>query len=352
MGQIADINGLNLFSVLYILGVTGCFGLIIGSFLNVVILRLFSGESIVFPCSKCPKCSTPIKWYDNIPILSYILLGGKCRQCKENISIQYPIVEGATAILFMFTVYTYGLGLKSLLLCILISGLIIITVTDIKEKVIFDITSIPLIPLGLLYNFFDFGMSGSGVVKIPLAGINATLSLNEAFISAIIGAIIGALFFEIFSRVGLLCVGEYAFGEGDSIIGAALGAWFGWKMIIIILILSFVVQLIVGLPIIIANMYKDKDFKSIIFTGLMIVSIFIPYIGQMTGISKSLAGALIITLVAVVLALSGVVVVLKRTKERKSFTFIAFGPALVFGGIAVMFWGPQIASWYLQHYQH
>lgn len=333
---------------IYIITVTGIVGLIVGSFLNVIGLRLLSGESIVFPPSKCPKCVTKLAWYDNIPVLGYILLLGKCRYCKEPIDIQYPIVELVTGLLFIGIVGTYGLGLKTFFLLFLVCALIVITITDLKEKVIFDITATPLIPIGLIYNFFDIGKSGLGTVKIPLDGIGYTLTLNEIFISAIIGAIIGALFFEVCSRLGLLFVGEYAFGGGDTIIGAALGAWFGWKMILLILLISFVFQLIVGLPIILMNMYRQKDYKSIVFMGLLLFSVCIPYIGQLSGISSTFFGALTIAALAFGLAGAGITVVLKRAKERQSFTFIPFGPALVFGGLLVIFHGQSLLNFYLK----
>ena len=326
----------------YFITLVGVIGLVFGSFLNVVALRLLSGESIVFPGSKCPKCQNHIAWYDNLPVLSYLLLMGKCRHCKTHISVQYPIVEAFTALSFIGVFIFYGFSLKTLFLFVLCFALIVITITDLKEKSIFDITSIPLIPLGLLYNFFDIGNTHSQVVHIPLMGINYTLSLNEVFISAIVGAIIGAAFFEIFSRLGLLLVGQYAFGGGDTVIGAALGAWFGWKMIIVILALSFVFQLIVGIPVILMNMYKDKDYKSIIFTIIMVSSIFIPKIGQYFGFTNNLAGALFILILAFSFAISGMFVILSRARERQSFTFLPFGPALVFGGFIVMFWGPAL----------
>lgn len=333
---------------LYFYTLTGIAGLLIGSFLNVVALRLLSEESIVFPRSKCPKCQKQIAWYDNIPVISYVfLLRGKCRNCKAPISIQYPIVELITSALFVAIAVAFGFTLKTLFLLVLTCALIVITLTDLKEKVIFDITSIPLIPIGLVYTFFDIGNSGLGTVKIPLAGIGATLTLNEIFISAIIGSIVGAAFFEIFSRLGILIVGERAFGEGDTIIAAALGAWFGWKAILIIIAISFIFQLIVGIPVILNNMYKDKDYKSIIFTFILLLTLVIPYIGRALGISNSFAGAMIILLLSFGLALVSVIVILQKAKERQSFTFLPFGPALVFGGFVVMFWGEKLLSRFL-----
>lgn len=204
----------------------------------------------------------------------------------------------------------------------------------------------PLIPIGLLYNFFDIGNSGLGLMNIPLEGIGQTLVLNEIFVSALIGALIGAAFFEITSRLGLLLVGEYAFGGGDTIIAAGLGAWFGWKMVIAIIVFSFIFQVIVGIPILLFKMYKDKDYKSIIFMMVLLLSTVIPKIGKVFGLMDSLIGALFVMLLALACAVAGMFVILKSARERQSFTFIPFGPALVAGGFLVMFFGPSILSWY------
>ena len=340
-----DLNAANLFVKIYIDSLVFIFGLCIGSFLNVLALRLLSEESLMTR-SKCPKCSEKIVWYTNIPVLSYIFLGGKCKNCKKRISIQYPLVELATAILFLAVFLRSGFSLQSAFLMILISSLVVITLTDIKEKVIFDITVTPLILFGLIYNFFDMGNSASGTTSIPLQGIGTTLTLNSVFISAIIGAIGGAAFFEIFSRMGLLLLGEYAFGGGDTLIAAALGAYFGWKGMIVILVLSFLFQLLIGVPVILNNMYKDNDYKSIVAMGILLLSVAVPYAGKLLGLTNDLTGALLTTFVSFGMAGYGIFVILKRTKERQNFTFLPFGPALVFGGIVVMFWGQKIINHY------
>ncbi|EKE02487.1 MAG: Peptidase A24A protein [uncultured bacterium] len=341
-----SLGDLSPFMKIYILVVTGIVGLVIGSFLNVVALRLLCDESFVFPPSRCPNCKKSIAWYDNIPVLSYFLLRAKCRNCKESISIQYPIVELATGILFVAVVYVFGLTLNTLFLLVLVCGLVIITITDIREKLIFDLTTVPLIPLGLIYNFFDVGNTGR-TVTVPLEGINTSIVLNEIFISAVIGAIIGAAFFEISSRLGLLLVGEYAFGSGDSIIAAALGAWFGWQMILVILAISFIAQLFIGIPVILMNMYKDKDHKSLIAMGFLLFSIVIPYIGKQLGLVNTLIGALGTTLLALGVAIGAIFVIMRGLRERQSFTFLPFGPALVIGGLVVMFSGQEVLNWYL-----
>ena len=338
-----ELSSFNTFGQIYILVLTGIVGLVIGSFLNVVVLRLLSGESIVFPGSKYPKCSNPLAWYDNIPVISYLLLRGKCRNCGKSISIQYPLVEFITALLFIATVFCFGIGLKTFFLLVLISALIVITVTDLKEQVVFDMISMPLIPLGLIYNYFNIANMANSHVKF------FALTFNDAFLAAVVGAIVGALFFELFARLGVILVGHRAFGGGDSIIAAALGAWFGWKMLIIVIVLSFALQLLIGIPVILLNMYKDKDFKSLIYMSLLLFSLIISILGRMLGLTNHFTGALVVLLISFGIAIVGVIGVLSRVKERKSYTLLPFGPALVFGGLIVLFLGPTVMSWFVNN---
>jgi len=107
-------------------------GLCVGSFLNVVISRAFSNESIAFPGSKCPSCQTPLKWHHNIPILSYLFLKGKCAFCEEKISVQYPIVELITGLLFVAIFLHFELGLNELFMFIFSSLFVVLDATDIK----------------------------------------------------------------------------------------------------------------------------------------------------------------------------------------------------------------------------
>lgn len=130
-------------------------GACIGSFLNVVALRGLTNESIVFPASKCPVCKEQIKWYDNIPIFSYLFtFRGKCRACGCHVSWQYPIVESITAILFLLTFMFYGISFNTLLLWIMLSLSIVISITDIKEKAIFDKHLWWLIAFAIIYSVF------------------------------------------------------------------------------------------------------------------------------------------------------------------------------------------------------
>src|SRR4030043_1879018 len=124
-------------------------GAMIRSFLNVCIHRLPKEESIVRPGSHCPKCKTQIRFYDNIPLLSYLLLGGKCRHCKAPISIQYPIVEAITALSSFFLFITFGVSLSFFYYFSFVAALIAITVIDLYHKIIPDVISLPGIVIGL-----------------------------------------------------------------------------------------------------------------------------------------------------------------------------------------------------------
>jgi len=127
-------------------------GLIIGSFLNVVIYRIPLNKSILKPSSSCPVCGNKVRSYDNIPILSYLFLRGRCRDCKTKISPRYPIVEGLTALLFAFAYYFNGISFNMLLSVIFISALVIVSFTDIDHGIIPNIIVLPFAGIGIIIN--------------------------------------------------------------------------------------------------------------------------------------------------------------------------------------------------------
>ena len=138
------------------------YGIVIGSFLNVCIYRIPREESIAFPSSHCPKCGTNLKWYDNIPLFSYISLMGKCRYCKAKISLQYPIVEGLNGFIYLILFYTYGLTLDFLFYGLISSTLIVVTFIDLKDMIIPDILVVIILVLSSLHkvlNYFLFDIS-------------------------------------------------------------------------------------------------------------------------------------------------------------------------------------------------
>jgi leader peptidase (prepilin peptidase) / N-methyltransferase len=200
-------------------------GAIVGSFLNVCIYRLPRHESIVFPASHCPHCGKPIKFYDNIPLLSYVILRGKCRNCKQNISGRYPIIETISGLLAIAIVIKYGLTLHSLLLLLLVFSLIIVTFVDLDFQIIPDILSIPGIMAGIGASFF-----------MP------TIS----WIDSILGILAGGGFLFIIAVAYKWLTNRDGMGGGDIKLLAMVGAWLGWKAIPFILLISSFIGALIG----------------------------------------------------------------------------------------------------------
>src|SRR5271170_2076628 len=130
------------------------FGLIIGSFLNVCILRIPSGKSIVLPASACPKCGEAIRPYDNIPVLSYLILHGKCRGCKTKISPMYPLVEFLTGLLFLACFYVFGVTIEALKWATFSAIMIVLVFTDLRERILPDVVNFTGLAIGLIFSLF------------------------------------------------------------------------------------------------------------------------------------------------------------------------------------------------------
>ena len=279
-------------------------GLCIGSFLNVVILRGLSKESIVFPPSKCPKCQHALKWWHNIPLLSYILLRGKCYFCHEKISPQYFIVELLTGLLFTGIYFKFGLSINMILMLIIFSLFIVMTVTDLKEKVIFDIHSLLLVIFGLIFSLANHNLQNS-----------------------IIGILEGVLIMELFASLGYVFVKSRAFGVGDTFIAGGLGAIFGWYPLLFVLLLSLIVQALITLPLYIKKLYKGKDYRTIISLALFLIIITgYKLISMVEDINVMLLYA-----VTILVVISGLYCVRQVTHNIKSATdaiILPFGPAM------------------------
>lgn len=308
-------------------------GLCIGSFLNVVILRTLSEESIVFPASKCPKCQTPLKWWHNIPVLSYILLRGKCAFCKEPISIQYPIIELITGIIYTILFMKFGVSFDTLFAWIFAALLIVIAGTDIKEKVVYDVHTYPLIGFGLLYAVV---VTATAIYQIHVAGTPIEFSkyilLNNPLSMSILGAIEGALILEICARAGYLVAGTRAFGEGDTFIAAGLGALFGWRTLLVVLALSVLIQVVLFLPIFVKGLIQNKDFKTLISFVLFCAYAITFYSLQHFRIITP-ENIIIYTIGALILAALGItscIFIFKGLREKpENRTYLPFGPAMV-----------------------
>ncbi len=226
------------------------FGLLIGSFLNVVILRLparlehdwrcqcrdlleiekvepaSEPPDIFYGRSRCPKCGHGIRAHENVPVLSYLFLRGRCSACGEKISLRYPLIELGTAILFLATAWHFGPGEQGMAAIVLTGFLVALTGIDTDHQLLPDNLTLPLIWAGLLLSLFD-------VFVDP--------------VTSIIGAVSGYLVLWLIYQLFRLLTGKEGMGYGDFKLLAALGAWMGWQMLPLVVLLSSVVGAVVGL---------------------------------------------------------------------------------------------------------
>ena len=288
-------------------------GLCIGSFLNVVILRGLSNESIVFPPSKCPKCQHALKWWHNIPLLSFILLKGKCYFCNEKISPQYFLVELLTGLLFTGAFFKFGISINMLLIFVILSLFVVMAVTDLKEKIIFELHAYILAGFGILFSL-----------------------VNHNLLNSILGILEGILIMEIFASLGYIFIKSRAFGKGDTFIAAALGAIFGWSPLLIVLILSLIVQSCITLPLYFYKLYKSKNFKTLISLILFLLIA----LGYKLLTLKSDININIIYIGVLFVVISGLYCVRQITRNIKSAQdaiILPFGPAMFIAATVFMF---------------
>jgi leader peptidase (prepilin peptidase)/N-methyltransferase len=232
-------------------------GLFIGSFLNVVIHRLpkmmerdwqaqaaeVRGEApaeaprynLAVPRSACPACGHPISAWENIPVVSWLLLRGKCSACKSPIALRYPIIEIVAGLLAAYAVWRFGLTVKGVAACGLLWALVALTAIDVDTQLLPDQITMPLLWAGLLVNLWD--------VFVPLR-------------TAVIGAVAGYLSLWSVYWLFKLIRGKEGMGYGDFKLLAALGAWLGWQMLMPIVLLSSVVGAIIGIALIVI---KGRD---------------------------------------------------------------------------------------------
>ena len=245
-------------SALLFVAVVFAFCLVIGSFLNVVIHRLpimmerdwreqceelakseqaqelpTGRFDLVAPRSRCPACGTPIKAWQNIPVVSYLLLGGKCAKCGESISARYPLVELMTAILAATCAWRFGVGWEALMAVVMTLALIPIAIIDGETQLIPDSIVLPLMWIGLAMSLFA-----------PMAGAE-TLFISPQ--DAIVGAMAGYLSLWTVYQLFKLVTGKEGMGYGDFKLLAALGAWLGWQQLPLIVLMSAVVGAVVGI---------------------------------------------------------------------------------------------------------
>lgn len=261
------------------------FGLVVGSFLNACIHRIPREISLIRPNSSCPKCSTVIKPWDNIPVISYLLLSGKCRNCGLKISPRYPLVELLNALLFVMAGIQFGIGWHLAFVLIFISAMVLITFVDIDFQIIPDVVTLPGIVIGLIGSAFIMPdpfltPSFSSFNHLSINSAQNTIAIT-GIMNAVYGLLLGGgLYYliAVLSRGGM--------GGGDIKLMAMVGSFMGWKAVLL------------------------------------------------TTFAGSLAGSLF-----------GIFLMAFRGKGRK--TKIPFGPFLAAGSLITLFFGNAILTWYL-----
>ena len=236
--------------------------LVIGSFLNVLIYRLPIGESLTKKNSHCPKCGHMLKWYENIPLLSYVIQKGKCRGCKELISIQYPIIEFLSVCAFVIAYIRFGLSLETFLFTLLLQMFIVIFMIDLRHQIIPDSINIVIIVLGVISLF------------ITHSSINQVLVIN--YIDKLIGfgvALGLLLIFVFFEKI----LKKELMGGGDLKLFFGIGLFMGWQLLLLGLFLASVVALITEMLKKLINSEKFLN-KVIPFGPYLVIGFSLAYI--------------------------------------------------------------------------
>jgi leader peptidase (prepilin peptidase)/N-methyltransferase len=204
--------------------VLACFGLIVGSFLNVVICRLPHGASVMWPASHCTSCDRALSWFENVPIVSWLVLRGRCRTCDARISAQYPIVEAVTAALFLAGYYAFGLT------------------PLLAVRLAFACAMIVLFAIDFEHQILPNEITLSGIV----VGFVLSLFMPPGWKSSLIGLLAGGLFPFLVAEIYLRVRGREGMGMGDFKMLAMVGAFLGWPLVWITLIVACVLGIVIG----------------------------------------------------------------------------------------------------------
>jgi len=230
-------------------------GLVIGSFLNVCIHRLPRRTSIVSPGSQCPQCGYVLRWYDNVPVLSYVLLGGRCRGCKARIAARYPIVELITMAVFVAHGLVFGIDIMLVPRLLFACALIVLFAIDLEHHLLLDVITLPGIVVGLAFS----------------------LLLPPGIQSAVIGVLVGGGVLWLIGEAYYRYAGEEGMGGGDVKMLAMIGAFLGWKLAVLTLVFSSLAGSIVGLLVIATRrggMKYALPYGTFLAIGALVASLF------------------------------------------------------------------------------
>jgi len=199
------------------------FGLAVGSFANVCVHRLPEKKSIISPGSHCPACNKPISWHDNIPVISFLLLKGRCRHCQAEISLRYPLLELFMGVSWAYLAWHFGLSAQLVMALTLVSLLWILSLIDLETGLLPDVLTLPGIVVGLAFSLW----LGNPV-------------------DSLIGAVAGYGVFWVVARAFLLFTGREGLGYGDFKLLAMLGAFFGWQALPVIVLMASLAGIVIG----------------------------------------------------------------------------------------------------------
>jgi leader peptidase (prepilin peptidase)/N-methyltransferase len=213
------------------------FGTIIGSFLNVCIYRIPAGQSVISPASRCPKCGSAIRWYQNFPVISYLLLRGRCAGCKTKISLRYPLVEALTGLLFVWVWLAFGWQVATPLYWVFVAALVVITFIDLDHQIIPDVISLPGIVVGFL-----------AALAIPWL----------PWLDSLLGILLGGGSLFLVAAVYQRLTGQEGMGGGDVKLLAMIGAFLGWKAVLPVIFLGSLAGSLVGVPLMLIKRSDGK----------------------------------------------------------------------------------------------
>jgi len=233
----------------------GIFGLLIGSFLNVCIYRIPRDLSIVWPASRCTACGHELSWYENLPVMSYLVLRGKCRSCGAPFSVMYPVIELTTAAVFVVGYWWFGATLMLAVRLLFACAMIVLFVIDLQHKILPNEITLPGIVIGLVLS---------------------TITGEPGWLSSLIGIAVGGGTLYAIAEAYYRIRGEEGLGMGDVKMLAMIGAFLGWKLVLLTLVLSSISGSIVGVAILLLRKESLKyalPFGTFLAVGALISAV-------------------------------------------------------------------------------
>ena len=240
--------------------VVSLFGLVIGSFLNVCILRIPAEKSIVLPASSCTTCGKAIAAYDNIPVLSWLILRGKCRNCKTKISPMYPAVELLTGLLFVACYFAFGLTVDALKWATFSALIVVLTITDLRERILPDVVNLFGVCAGLLFSFFTKSTDGTAMWLAKRWFDFPPPQPGLSFADAILGAAVGSGLLWVVAEGYFRLRGREGMGLGDVKMMAAVGVFLGLKRTLMTVLAGSLLGSVIGI-VLISVSKKDRNYE-------------------------------------------------------------------------------------------